>query len=277
MGNRRTSLAARTLIQVDCAFWTIHGHLEAMATLALPTFCAMAALALALIAVSRNYEFQGGLAVVVGAVLLPWTALLLFTVLPLPGAVFVWRLAAGEMPTVRQSFAACWARRKRLASVVVRMSLLWLVSLLFLGIPLLIVWPRTCLAPLVALFEDQRDTFGRSRRILRQNVAVYLLGGLFLGLALVLGGLVAAPRLILGTSAVGVHLLDDRWRELIVNKLWIFETLSAAVIITALAMGWWLSLTLLYYEIRNEREGEDLRQQIAALRGKMVSEARTVP
>ena len=155
--------------------------------------------------------------------------------------------------------------------VFVRLGLLWLVSLLFLGLPLLWVWPRTCLTPLVALFEDERRIFRRSRRILRDDFGVTLMGFLYLGMGIVLGGLVVLPRLLLGTPMLGAHLLDARWRPAVVDHLWIFETMSVAILLTAIAMNWWISLTLVYHDIRWIREGEDLKRRIALLRAKLAA------
>ena len=61
--------------------------------------------------------------------------------------------------------------RRPLFWLLFRLGLLWLGSLLLLGLPLLWFWPRTCLTPLVALFEDERRIFRRSRRMLREDSA----------------------------------------------------------------------------------------------------------
>ena len=139
------------------------------------------------------------------------------------------------------------------------------------GLPLLWVWPRTCLTPLVALFEDERRIFRRSRRMLREDIGVSLMGFLYLGMGIVLGGLIVLPRLLLGTPALGAHLLDERWRPMIVDNLWIFETMSVTILLTAIAMSWWISLTLVYHDIRSVREGEDLKRRIALLRAKLAA------
>jgi hypothetical protein len=153
--------------------------------------------------------------------------------------------------------------------VLFRLSFVWLLSLLFFGIPLLWVWPRTCLAPLVALFEDERRIFRRSRRILGEEVGVHLLGFLHLGMGIVLGGLVAFPRIVFGTPVLGAHLVETRWRPVIVDHLWIFETTSIAILLTSIAVSWWMSLTLVYYDVRSVREGEDLKRRIALVRAKL--------
>jgi hypothetical protein len=277
MAREQASLVGRTFVQVDRAFWCIHEHLDVMVPLALPTLGAMAAAAVILIGVWRTWELPGWADFLIGAVALPWVALIVFTVLPLPGAVFAWGQAGGQTLTPRECFAWCGRRAGRLFSVFARLAPVWLLSLVFLGVPLLWVWPRTCLAPLVTLFEDEPRVFRRSRRILREGLAVYVLGGLFLGMAVVLGGLVATPRLILATPALGAHVLEARWRRLVLDYLWVFESLSAAVILTALAMSWCITLVLLYHEVRWVREGEDLRQKIRQLRGKVLVEGGAAP
>ena len=57
---------------------------------------------------------------------------------------------------------------------------------------------------------------------------------------------------------------------MVVDQLWIFETMSVAVLLTAIAMSWWISLTLVYHDIRSVREGEDLKRRIARLRAKLA-------
>jgi hypothetical protein len=189
----------------------------------------------------------------------------------LPCAVYAWKQADGEAATAGECYAWCRRRAGRLVGVLVRLSLLWLVSLVLLGIPLLWVWPRTCLAPLVALFEDERRIFRRSRRILREDLGVTMMGALYLGMGLVLGLMVAFPRIVLTFPVLGAHLLDASWRPLIVDHLWIFETMSGAILLTAIAMSWWMSLTLVYHDIRSTREGEDLKRRIARLRAQLVA------
>jgi hypothetical protein len=241
-----------------------------MVPLALPTLVAVALTALALVTVWRTWSFPAWANFFLFAAILPMVAMLIFTILPLPCAVFAWRRACGEIATPTECYSWVGRHSGRLFSVIVRLSLLWLLSLALFGIPLLVVWPRTCLTPLVALFEDQPRIFRRGRRLLRQDVALNVIGGIYLGIMIVLGALIFTPRLILGTSMLGTHVMDAQWRQLILNYLWIFEALSAAVVLTALAMSWWISLTLLYHEIRWRREGEDLRQRILNLRGKVV-------
>ena len=79
------------------------------------------------------------------------------------------------------------------------------------------------------------------------------------------------PRLLLATPILGANLVDAPWRRQIVDHLWIFETMSVAVLLTAVAMTWWISLTLVYHDIRRVREGEDLRNRIAAYRARVAA------
>jgi hypothetical protein len=271
MARVQESLIGRTLVQIDRSFWCIHEHADVLIPLGLPTLLTLLATAVVAVGASRVWQFSGTTQFVLFAVAWPMVGLLLFTILPLPCAVFAWRRADGEVPTARECFAGCARRGGRLLSVMVRMAFLWLGSLLLFGIPLLIVWPRTCMAPLVALFEDGDHVFRRSRRILREDNVVYLIGGIYLGIMIVLGLMVFLPRVIFGTETLGAHVLDAPWRRAILDHVWVLEALSVAVILTALAMSWWISLTLLYHDIRREREGEDLRQKILRLRGKFLT------
>jgi hypothetical protein len=271
MARPKTSLLRRILVQTDCAFWCIHDHLDVLAYLGLPTLVALLTSALVLVGVWHTWDFPAVVHVLIAGLLVPFLALFIFTALPLPCAVFAWKAAGGEAATAPECFSWCQRRAGRLLGVLIRLGLLWLGSLLLLGIPLLWVWPRTCLTPLVALFEDEPRIFRRSRRILREDLGVPLMGFLYLGMGTVLGGLVVLPRLLVGTPMLGAHLVDARWRPLILDHLWIFETMSVAILLTAIAMSWWISLTLVYHDIRWVREGEDLKRRIALLRVKLTA------
>jgi hypothetical protein len=267
----KTSVIRRMLVQTDCAFWCIHDHLDVLIYLALPTFASLLFCGLGLVWMWRTWEFPVVVNVLVAAWIVPFLSLVMFTVLPLPCVVFAWKAADGEVATARECFAWCRRRAGRLISVLIRLCLLWVFSVLLFGIPLLWVWPRTCLTPLVALFEDERRIFRRSRRVLREDLAVPLLGFLYLGMGIVLGLLVALPRLLVGTPTLGAHLIDAQWRPIIVDHLWIFETISVAMLLSAIAVSWWMSLTLVYHDIRWVREGEDLKRRITSFREKLVA------
>ncbi len=94
---------------------------------------------------------RGGSTSFAGALVIPFLALCIFTALPLPCAVFAWKTADGETATAGECFAFCRRRGGRLFWILFRMSLLWLGSLLLLGLPLAWVLPKTSLAPLVGL------------------------------------------------------------------------------------------------------------------------------
>jgi hypothetical protein len=269
MARPKTSILRRILVQTDCAFWCIHDHLDVLGYLALPTLAVLLASSLAVVGIWRSWDFPPVVDFLIAGMLVPFLALVIFTTLPLPCAVFAWKAADGEVVTAGECLSWCRRRGGRLLGVLIRLALLWMVSMLFLGLPLLWIWPRTCLTPLVALFEDDRRIFRRSQRILREDLGVSVMGLLFLGMGIVLGGMLALPRLLFGTGILGAHLVDARWRSLIVDNLWIFETMSVATLLTAIAMGWWISLTLVYHEIRSVREGEDLKRRIALLRVKL--------
>jgi hypothetical protein len=271
MARAKTTILRRILVQSDYAFWCIHDHLNVLVKLGLPTLAALLASVLVPVWIYRTWEFPVVVDVLVAGVFLPFLVLLIFTVLPLPCAVFAWKTAEGESPSARECFAWCWHRPGRLLGVLVRLSLLWLGSLLLLGIPLLWVLPRTSLTPLVALFENERRIFRRSRRILREDIAVPFLGSLYLGMGFVLGGLIALPRLVFGTPVLGAHLVEASWLPVILDHLWIFEMMSVAILLTAISMSWWISLTFLYHDIRWIREGEDLKRRIALLRVKLAA------
>jgi hypothetical protein len=270
MARPKTSLLRRILVQTDCAFWCIHDHLDVLAFLGLPTLAALLVSALALVGIWRTWDFPAVVDFLIAALVLPFMGLLIFTALPLPCTVFAWKAADGQTATVSECFAWCRRRTGRLLGVLFRLSVLWLFSLLFLGIPLLWIWPRTCLAPLVALFEDERRIFRRSRRIMREDFGVPLLGFLHLAMGIVLGGLVAMPRALFELPMLGENLLDARVRTVVVDYLWVFESMSVAFLLAAIAMSWWMSMTLVYHDIRRAREGEDLKRRIALLRAKLV-------
>ena len=150
MARPKTSLVRRILVQTDCGFWCIHDHVVEIAYLALPTLVALVASALALVWMWRTWDLPTAVDVVIAGGVVPFLLLFIFSALPLPCAVFAWKIARGEPATVGECYAWCGRRSGRLLSVFFRLGLLWLLSVLFASIPLLLIWPRTCLTPIVA-------------------------------------------------------------------------------------------------------------------------------
>lgn len=266
MARRKISPLRRILIQTDRAFWCVHDHLNVLSILSLPTFAAILLGSLAIIGVPAIFDLPAEAKVFIVAFVSPLFALFVFTLFPLPCAVFAWKAASGESASVGECFAYCLGRSGRLFGVFFRLGFIWLGSLLLLGLPLLWLWPRTCLAPLVALFEDEPRIFRRSRKILREDFSVEWMGFLFLGMGIVLGGLVLLPRLVFGSQALGAHLIETSRSAQILEYLWIFEAISVAILVAAIATSWNISLALVYHDIRMIREGEDLKRRIAAVR-----------
>ena len=270
MARPKTSILRRILLQTDCGFWCIHDHLDVLAFLGLPTLAVVLVSALGLVGVWRAFE-------------LPWWV----SVLGAGAASFrLWRFASSPRCRcrVRSSPGRRRMERPRQQASASRFAggaaggccgscsgwPLWVGSLLLLGLPLVWVLPKTSLAPLVGLFEDTRKVFRRSGRILREDSGVGLMGFLYLAMGLVMGGLVVLPRLLLGTSILGANLLDERWRPAVVERLWIFETMSVGILLTAIAMSWWITLTFVYHDMRRNREGESLKRRISLLREKLA-------
>ncbi len=94
-------------MQTDCAFWCIHDHLDVLAYLGLPTLAVLLTGALGLIGIWRTWDFPVVVDVLIAGMLFPFLALLIFTALPLPCAVFAWKAAGGEVATAGECFAWC--------------------------------------------------------------------------------------------------------------------------------------------------------------------------
>ena len=209
MARPKTSLFRRILVQTDCAFWCIHDHLDVLAYLGLPTLAALLTSALVLVGIWRTWDFPAVVDVLIAGVLFPFLALLhlhraaaALRRLRLEGRR--WR----ERPRPASASPGAGAAPAGCLGVLFRLGLLWLGSLLLLGIPLLWVWPRTCLdaarRPLRGRAADLPPQPANPPRGHRRP----LMGFLYLGMGIVLGGLVVLPRLLLGTPMLGAHLLD---------------------------------------------------------------------
>jgi hypothetical protein len=132
---------------------------------------------------------------------------------------------------------------------------------------LLYFGPRTCAATSVALFEQDRRIFQRARRLLKEDIAIRLLALLYFAIFLALGLLLFMPRIVLSAQGRLVASSASRW---VLDNLWIVETLGSALLVSGIAVGWCISITLLYREVRIVREGELLRDEIGKLRQELL-------
>ena len=136
---------------------------------------------------------------------------------------------------------------------------------------MLILWPRTCQAPMVAMFEDKPKIFRRSRQLTREDGTIHGLAALFFLLTLVLGSLIPLPRLILFSK-----MFEGEWTRTIGEMLWAFELVAAILLFCIVAISWTVSLTLFYHDLRQYREGEAIQAKVAHLQEKyMMNEATT--
>src|SRR5262249_37292626 len=120
---------------------------------------------------------------------------------------------------------------------------------------------RSCLAPDVALFENQSKIFRRTRQLMREDSVIHVLAGLFFLFALVLGALIPIPRLVLFSNV-----FESEWTRIAEDSIWAFELICGVVLTTGLAVGWSVALTLFYYDLRQYREGERIARKVAVLR-----------
>jgi hypothetical protein len=260
MATQRPSLVRRTLVQIDLAFWCLHEDPLRVISLGLPTLLASGLLAVVITIVARTWVLPDFWNFVLYGVVYPWFAALIVTLAPLPAAVFAWHRAADQILTPGQCFQWCARRSSRLARAGFALAGVYLLGFVLFGLPLLIYWPRTCLAPMVALFEEEQRIFRRSRRLLRQETAVYVLSTLYFCFLIVLGVLLFLPRILLAAK-----LFETSWSRVAQDYLWVFEVLIGGVLLSAMTLSWCISLTLLYREIRQVREGEELREKLRRL------------
>jgi hypothetical protein len=268
MARSKRSFVDRTFRQMDLAFWCMHEHLPQLAVLALPTVAATAVLAGIIAVVIRTWQLPIVFNVILYSTVYPIAALTIVTLGPLPCAVFAWHRAAGRVVTPRECFRFCGRRWGRLTLLGTRLLLCYTFWFLLFGIPMLIFWPRTCLAPLVALFENERRIFVRCRRLLKEENTIYVLAALYTLLSISLGVLITIPRLLLMAQVA-----QAPWTRLVRNYLWAFEFLSGTILVAGMAVSWCLSLTFLYCDIRRIREGEEFRERLSVVRQKLAAGA----
>lgn len=254
------NVVARGLRQMDRAFWCLHDHLPAFAILGLPTLIVSLVLAAIMAAVVRTWNFDPLTSYLVWAIVVPVLSLTTVTFFPLPCAVFAWFQAIGEPKPVAECFGWCARRAGRLFAVQAWLTFSYSWWFLLFGLPMLVLWARTCLAPSVALFEDRPRIFRRSRQLMREDSAIHVLAGLFFLFALVLGALIPLPRLI-----VFAKLYQADWTRSVEDSLWAFELICAVILLCGVAVSWSVSLALFYHDLRQFREGEGIARKVAVL------------
>lgn len=258
----RRSAFQQAATQIDRAIWCVQEHPVTCLVLGLPTVVAAAVLFVPALLVLRSFQFPWYLAYLVHVVGLPTAFFMALTFCPLPGAVFVHGLATGRLLTPTACVQATLARPARLGALAIGWLGRALVWAAFLGVPALVLWPRNCLAGHVALFEDERRPFWRSRKLLGdEGREVYYLLALYAGIVVVLGLLVYTPRLILEARQLDLPVI-----ALLRGHLGVLEVLGLCLLLVAAATAWTLSLTFLYLEIRAVREGADLQSALARVR-----------
>jgi hypothetical protein len=245
---------------MDRSFWSLHDDPTTYAILGLPTFVVFSTLGLSLVYTVRTFEPDPGLQFLIWGIIVPWFAFVVTTFCPLPCSIYVWSQAHEENKPAGECFSELLGRLGRLIPVAawLLVSFTWWALLFWL--PSLILWPRTCMAPVVALFEDQRHVFRRTRGLMHEDHAIYVLAGLYLLLTLVLGTMIFVPRTIFF-----VDIIKTPWLATLEDSIWAFELIAGTILLTGVAMSWCVSLTLFYHDLRYHREGESLRNKIDSL------------
>jgi hypothetical protein len=251
-------------IQIDRAFWCIQDHPGKSLLLSLPALTALALVFVPALLVARHWDLPWYIWYLVYIVALPVTALMILTFCPIPAAVLAYELARGTSPSVSSCFGAVGNRLGGL--VRLGASLLWryVLWMAFFAVPALVYWPRSCLAPQVVLFENERRTLWRSRKLLSEEGGeIRCLFFLYLGLLLVFIILLFTPR-ILATA----KLLDLEVLRILRDNLAVFEIAGVFLSLVILSTCWTLSVTFLYIEIRTVREGVELRNLLERVKEK---------
>ena len=279
MNRQHSSLVRRALTQMDLAFWYLRAHPTELFVLGAPTLAALSLVAVAVVAVIQTWELPGIFSYVLFAIAVPTVVTWIVVLAPLPCAVFAWGRASGSPPAPGECFAFCRRRLRRLLGVSLRLFFSCLLWYMLFGLLILVYFPRSCVAPVVALFEENRRISERCRRLLKEDLAVRVLAGLYLGVLLALAFLLFLPRLwLILQDAIGqtpnsaLETPVSRW---IWDHLWIAETIGSGMLLSAMAVSWCISITLLYRDIRVEREGELLRGRVAQLRRDLFGERTT--
>lgn len=251
----RRSAFQQAGIQIDRALWCLQDHPGSSLALGLPTLAALAAVFVPALLTFRVFEFPWYLWYLIYMVGLPTAAAMILTFCPLPAAVFVHGLATGRRLTPAACLRTCLGRPVRLCQLAAGFVVRYVFYAALFGLPALVLWPRDCLATHVALFEDERRVFWRSRKLLKEEAReVHHLLALYTGIVIVFGVLVYTPRMIVSTRHLGLSGLP-----FLRENLAMFEAVGICLVLVAMATSWTVSLTFLYLEARAGREGAGLR------------------
>jgi hypothetical protein len=248
---------------MDRSFWSLHDNVTTYFLLGLPTLGALAIVGVALAAIVRSYNLDAGLGYFLWGLATPISCMAIFTLGPLPCSVFAWSQAQGEDCSISECFSRLFTRPGRMLAMATRLLFHFTWWTFFFGIPFLAFWPRTCMAPMVAIFENQRRVFWRSRKLMQEDHAIFMLAGLHLAMTVVLGTLIFLPRLLIAS-----RMLSLPWVVELQDSLWAFELVFAIVLMTGIAISWCVALTLFYHDLRYHREGEALRGKVDLLANK---------
>ena len=269
MSTRHSSLTRRALVQIDLAFWYLHAHFAQLAALAAPTLMAVFVVAAGLVSIMQVWSLPG------------------FALRSLrdcrsdhcdvAGCLY----AAAERrlclaPRVRfaprrreNAFDSAWSRLRQIGPRG-RAAFLLLFSLVYLPWPAAVVF----LAPQMrrrrrshylrmsgecftvpqptaeGRHRDPRVGPALSRHLSRDGPALFL--------PRIVVGLARPPRRKLDLALAGRQSVDCRGAGL-------------AILISGVAVGWCISMTLLYREVRIVREGEFLRDKIEQMRREFLA------
>jgi hypothetical protein len=145
--------------------------------LGLPTFFALASIGLVGVFLLRSFDLSPGIAYLTWGIGFPIAIVNVLALLPLPCSVFAFASAQGLRRSPGECFPEMFGRFGRLFPVLAWLSFTCSWSMVLWGLPLLALWPRMCMAPMVALFETQRGVFKRSRRLMHEDQAIFVLAG----------------------------------------------------------------------------------------------------
>lgn len=265
MAVQTRNLMRRALRQIDRSFWCLHAHLSTLMSLGLPMMIALGVLATTAVIIHRTWEIDPGIAFLIYGMAAPVVLLTIVTLGSLPCSVFAWHAAQHKILTPGECFSFLARRASRIIPVAIGLVFSFCLWFLFLGLPMLVYWSRSCLRPFVALFEDQKKIGKRCQQLLKDDNSFHVLALLYLLLTCSLSVLIVIPRVL-----VSVESLRTDFSTFIRDWIWIFELISGVILFSGMAMSWCITLTLFYHDLRYVREGEGLRKKVELLQDKYL-------